>query len=206
MMSRFRAAGAGRPQGDRALEGRARQRRPEGGGDPEFPAIGAARSGASRAARFVPARSTTASSATRGYFPLPALSGSTASRAERRSDPGLRRPLSGSDPFRNPSGRLGPAIILASPAGAEDKIRAVAGDKYSYHELDEYSDLIARTLIGGAQASKYQRNGVLPEQIFLDYFQERLASYGDPAHPAGRPSCRRTTSRPEAERSRRGEN
>ena len=58
------------------------------------------------------------------------------------------------------------------------RMAAAAGDKYSYRELDDYSDLIARTLLGTPQASKYQRSGVLPEQIYLDYSQERLAGYG----------------------------
>jgi len=71
----------------------------------------------------------------------------------------------------------GPAIIR-DPAGAEAQIKLVAGDKYSYRELDNYTDLIARSLVGAPQASKYQRSGVLPEEINLDYSQERLASYG----------------------------
>jgi multidrug efflux pump subunit AcrB len=57
-------------------------------------------------------------------------------------------------------------------------LAAVAGDKYSYRELEDFTDLMARTLIGTPQASKYQRVGVLPEQVYLDYSQERLANYG----------------------------
>jgi hypothetical protein len=55
---------------------------------------------------------------------------------------------------------------------------AVAGDKYSYRELDDFTDLISRTLLGIPQASKTQRAGVLNQTIYLDYSQERLASYG----------------------------
>jgi multidrug efflux pump subunit AcrB len=71
----------------------------------------------------------------------------------------------------------GPAVIR-DPGTAEARIKAVAGDKYSYRELDQFTDLIARSLATVPQAAKYQRSGVLPEQITLDYSQERLASYG----------------------------
>ena len=54
----------------------------------------------------------------------------------------------------------------------------MAGDKYSYRELDDFTDLISRTLLGIPQASKAQRAGVLNQTIYLDYSQERLASYG----------------------------
>lgn len=69
-------------------------------------------------------------------------------------------------------------LILHNLDDTEEQMAALAGDKYSYRELDDFTDLIARSLIGTPQASKYQRAGVVPERIFLDYSQERLASYG----------------------------
>ena len=69
-------------------------------------------------------------------------------------------------------------VLIRSTDETEKKLAAVAGDKYSYEELDNFTDLIARTLLGAPQSSKYQRAGVLPDQIYLDYSQERLASYG----------------------------
>jgi multidrug efflux pump subunit AcrB len=69
-------------------------------------------------------------------------------------------------------------ILVRNLDDTEKQMKAVAGDKYSYRELDDFTDLIARTLIGTPQASKYERAGVVPEQVFLDYSQERLASYG----------------------------
>ncbi|HYA98510.1 MAG TPA: efflux RND transporter permease subunit, partial [Methylomirabilota bacterium] len=69
-------------------------------------------------------------------------------------------------------------ILIRNPEEAAAKLAAVAGDKYSYRELDDFSDLIARTLIGTPQASKYQRAGVWPEQVYLEYSQDRLANYG----------------------------
>jgi len=69
-------------------------------------------------------------------------------------------------------------ILIRNTEETEKRLASVAGDKYSYKELDNFTDLIARTLIGALQSSKYQRAGVLPEQIYLDYSQERIASYG----------------------------
>src|SRR5262245_2608491 len=58
------------------------------------------------------------------------------------------------------------------------KLTAVAGDRYSYRELDEFTDLIEKTCISLQLVSKVSRSGVLEENIFLYYSQERLASYG----------------------------
>lgn len=69
-------------------------------------------------------------------------------------------------------------ILIRDTSETGKKVAAKAGDKYSYRELDDFTDLIARTLIGTPQASKYQRAGVWPEQVYLDYSQERLANYG----------------------------
>jgi multidrug efflux pump subunit AcrB len=70
-----------------------------------------------------------------------------------------------------------PAVIR-NPEDAQSRLAAVAGEKYSYRELDDFTDLISRTLLGIPQASKSQRAGVLNQTIYLDYSQERLASYG----------------------------
>jgi len=69
-------------------------------------------------------------------------------------------------------------ILIRDTSETGKKVAAMAGDKYSYRELDDSTDLIARTLIGTPQASKYQRAGVWPEQVYLEYSQDRLASYG----------------------------
>ncbi len=71
-----------------------------------------------------------------------------------------------------------PAALIRNPADTEARLAAVAGDKYSYRELDDATDLIGRTLQGAPEVAKIDRKGVLPEQIFLDYSQERLAAYG----------------------------
>ena len=70
-----------------------------------------------------------------------------------------------------------PAVIR-DPEETLDRIRAVAGDKYTYRELDDYTDLIAKTLKTLPQVSKVERKGMLDEKVYLVYSQERLASYG----------------------------
>ncbi|HKB12930.1 MAG TPA: efflux RND transporter permease subunit [Vicinamibacterales bacterium] len=71
-----------------------------------------------------------------------------------------------------------PAIVVRDPADAEARLTAVAGDKYTYRELDDYTDLITRTLKTLPMVSKVTRHGLLDERVFLEYSQERLASYG----------------------------
>jgi multidrug efflux pump subunit AcrB len=70
-----------------------------------------------------------------------------------------------------------PAFIR-DPADTEAKLAAVAGDKYSYRELDDFTDLIQRTVQGVSQVAKVSRSGVLSEQVYLNYSQQRLAEYG----------------------------
>jgi multidrug efflux pump subunit AcrB len=71
-----------------------------------------------------------------------------------------------------------PAAFIRDPAETEKRLGAVAGDKYSYRELDDFTDLIGRTIQGAPEVAKIDRKGVLPEQIYLDYSQQRLAAYG----------------------------
>src|SRR5262249_6880662 len=69
-------------------------------------------------------------------------------------------------------------LIVRDPDRVETQLAAVAGDKYTYRELKDYTDLIKRTLLAVPVVAKVQTAGVLPERIYLDYSQERLASYG----------------------------
>ena len=71
-----------------------------------------------------------------------------------------------------------PPVIVHDPAQTEAMLAANPGNKYTYHELDNFTDLLARALLGAQEVSRVDRSGVLPEQIYLDYSQERLASYG----------------------------
>jgi multidrug efflux pump subunit AcrB len=69
-------------------------------------------------------------------------------------------------------------IIVRDPQETREQLAKVAGDKYSYADLDDFSDLIARTVQGAPETSKVERRGVLPQAIYLEYAQDRLAAYG----------------------------
>ncbi|MFB3922968.1 MAG: efflux RND transporter permease subunit [Terriglobia bacterium] len=69
-------------------------------------------------------------------------------------------------------------VIIRDPRESAAKLASVAGDQYSYRELDDFTDLIQRTIQTVPQASKVSRSGLLDETVYLEYSQERLASYG----------------------------
>ncbi len=69
-----------------------------------------------------------------------------------------------------------PAIVIRNPAETRARLSAVGGAKYTHRELDDFTELMKRTLETVAQVSKVQRRGVLPQQVELEYSQERLAS------------------------------
>ncbi len=69
-------------------------------------------------------------------------------------------------------------IIVRDPAETARLIASVAGDKYSYREMDNFSDLIARQLKLVPVVSKVERAGVLGERVYLTFSQSRLAAYG----------------------------
>ena len=71
-----------------------------------------------------------------------------------------------------------PAVVVRNPSDAVAKLAAVAGDQYSYRELDDYTELIMRTVKTLPMVSKVSRTGLLDERVFLEYSQERIASYG----------------------------
>ena len=87
-----------------------------------------------------------------------------------------------------------PPVIVHDPAQTEAMLAANPGNKYTYHELDNFTDLLARALLGAQEVSRVDRAGVLPEQIYLDYSQEQLASYGlQPANLKGILNARNIT-------------
>jgi multidrug efflux pump subunit AcrB len=70
-----------------------------------------------------------------------------------------------------------PPMVVRDPQEVDAKLKAVAGDKYSYRQMDDYTDLIEKTIKTIPQVSKVSRSGLLNENVFLLYSQERLASY-----------------------------
>ncbi len=69
-------------------------------------------------------------------------------------------------------------FVVRNPDDAQARLESVAGDKYSYRELDAFTDLIQRGLTGVPQVSKILISGDLPQWINLEYSQSKLAAYG----------------------------
>ncbi len=69
-------------------------------------------------------------------------------------------------------------IVVRDVAQTKSRLAAVAGDKYSYRDLEKYTDLIQRTLQTVPLVSKVSRTGIQQERVFIDYSQERLAAFG----------------------------
>jgi multidrug efflux pump subunit AcrB len=68
-------------------------------------------------------------------------------------------------------------IIIRNPQTTKERIAAVASDRYSYRQLDDYTDLIKRTLQRVPEVAKVQRVGVLPEEFYLEYSDARMAAF-----------------------------
>src|SRR6202167_6058731 len=69
-------------------------------------------------------------------------------------------------------------IIIRDPHDVRAMLTDVAGDKYSYADLDNFSDLIGRTVQGAPETSKVERRVLLSQVVYLEYSQDRLAEYG----------------------------
>ncbi|WP_444922730.1 efflux RND transporter permease subunit [Microbulbifer sp. DLAB2-AF] len=69
-------------------------------------------------------------------------------------------------------------FLVRDIAKTRERLAEVAGAKYSYRQLDDFSDLIAANIRTLPQVKRVLRSGVLQQQVDLVYSQERLASYG----------------------------
>jgi multidrug efflux pump subunit AcrB len=69
------------------------------------------------------------------------------------------------------------AIVVFDPADTEARLREVAEARYSYRDLDEFSDALKTRLQSVPEVARVTRSGVLPEAVYLDYSQERLSGY-----------------------------
>lgn len=69
-------------------------------------------------------------------------------------------------------------VVIRDPQATEARLASVAGDKYSYRQLDEFTGTLKRNLQTVPQVSKISRAGLLEERVYLEYSQERLASFG----------------------------
>ena len=71
-----------------------------------------------------------------------------------------------------------PLAVIADPAQTKAELTASAGDKYTYRELDNYTDALRKNLLLVPQVAKVTRSGLLPETVYLEYSQQRFAGYG----------------------------
>ncbi len=71
-----------------------------------------------------------------------------------------------------------PTVVIDDPSETNAKLQASPGEKFSYRELNDFSDLITRTLQTIPLVTVVQSSGVVDERIFLEYSQDLLASYG----------------------------
>jgi multidrug efflux pump subunit AcrB len=78
-----------------------------------------------------------------------------------------------------------PPFVVRDPADVRQQLTTVAGEKYSYRELDNFTDAMEKALLATARTpdgpplvAKVTRSGVFPEKVYLFYSQDRLASYG----------------------------
>ncbi|KWT92920.1 efflux RND transporter permease subunit [Candidatus Magnetominusculus xianensis] len=69
-------------------------------------------------------------------------------------------------------------VVIRDPSETEAKISVAVGSKYSYRELDDFTDTMQKHLQTVPEVAKVNRTGVLNESIYLHYSQLRLASYG----------------------------
>jgi multidrug efflux pump subunit AcrB len=77
-----------------------------------------------------------------------------------------------------------PPFFVRDLSGLRAKVAQAAGDKYTYRELDEFTDAMEKALMATGRddvnaplVAKVTRSGLLPEQVHVVFSQERLASY-----------------------------
>src|SRR5215831_12540655 len=71
-------------------------------------------------------------------------------------------------------------IVVAPSSKIEEVLRRDAGPKYSYRELDDFTDRIEKAIKVAPEVSRVTRFGLLEEQIEIQASQTRLAAFGVP--------------------------
>src|SRR5215471_15675236 len=71
-------------------------------------------------------------------------------------------------------------IVIAPSSKSEEVLRRDAGPKYSYRELDDFTDRIEKAIRVAPEVSRVTRFGLLEEQIEIQASQTRLAAFGVP--------------------------
>ena len=93
---------------------------------------------------------------------------------------------------------------MRDPNDTARLLASVAGDKYSYREMDNFTDVIERQLKLIPLVSKVERVGVLDEQRVSHVFAEPARRLWTFARRLYAGAARSETSRPRAERSTHG--
>src|SRR6185503_20404952 len=60
---------------------------------------------------------------------------------------------------------IGRLTVIRDPEQTEQQLAAAAGDKYSYRDLDDYTDQIVESLQGLSQVAKVTRSGTVADVI-----------------------------------------
>jgi multidrug efflux pump len=68
--------------------------------------------------------------------------------------------------------------VIRDPAETQARLTEVAGERYSYRDLDRYSETLESALRRVPAVAGVSRAGVVGDVIYLDYSQEKLASFG----------------------------
>ena len=85
-------------------------------------------------------------------------------------------------------------IVITPGVSLVDVLSREAGPKYSYRELDDFTDRIEKAIRIAPEAARVTRVGVIEEQIEARYSQNRLAALGiEPAAIQGVLQTRNTT-------------
>src|SRR5262249_54431851 len=85
-------------------------------------------------------------------------------------------------------------IVITPGVSLVDLLAREAGPKYSYRELDDFTDRIEKAIRIASEASRVTRVGVIEEQVEARYSQNRLAALGIvPAAIRGVVQSRNTT-------------
>jgi len=71
-------------------------------------------------------------------------------------------------------------IVIAPGSKIEEALRQNAGPKYSYRELDDFTDRLEKAIKVAPEVSRVTRFGLLEEQIEIQASQTRLAAFGVP--------------------------
>ena len=69
-------------------------------------------------------------------------------------------------------------LVIGDLSALDERIQAIAGPKYSYAQLYDYTDLLQRNLQSIPQTARVDRTGTLDQQIQLEFSQKQIGTFG----------------------------